>query len=35
MPDFVIENGTHFMVYQNAQKISGIIDQLILNNGIT
>lgn len=34
-PDFVIENGTHFMVYQNAQKISGIIDQLILNNGIT
>jgi len=32
MPDFLIENGTHFMVYQNAKKISGLIDQLILNN---
>ncbi|SFA59516.1 Pimeloyl-ACP methyl ester carboxylesterase [Pedobacter suwonensis] len=32
-PDFVINNGTHFMVYQNAKQISGIIDQLILNNG--
>lgn len=32
-PDFVIENGTHFMVYQHAKKISGIIDELILNNG--
>ncbi|WP_412469254.1 hypothetical protein [Pedobacter sp. KLB.chiD] len=34
MPDFVIENGTHFMVYQNAKEISRIMDQLILNNGI-
>jgi len=34
-PDFVIENGTHFMVYQNANKISVIIDQLILSNEIT
>ncbi|QIL42466.1 alpha/beta hydrolase [Pedobacter sp. HDW13] len=30
-PDFVIENGTHFMVYQNAVEISGIINQIILN----
>lgn len=30
-PDFVIQNGSHFMVYQNAQEISGIIDQIILN----
>ncbi|RLJ74705.1 alpha/beta hydrolase [Pedobacter alluvionis] len=29
-PDFVIENGTHFMVYQNAKEISGIIDKLLL-----
>ena len=29
-PDFVIENGTHFMVYQNASEISGIIDKLLL-----
>ena len=29
-PDFVIENGTHFMVYQNAEEISGIIDKLLL-----
>nr|WP_315418911.1 alpha/beta hydrolase [uncultured Pedobacter sp.] len=29
-PDFVIENGTHFMVYQNAVEISGIIDKLLL-----
>jgi len=29
-PDFVIENGTHFMVYQNAAEISGIIDKLLL-----
>ncbi|WP_316847519.1 alpha/beta hydrolase [Pedobacter psychrodurus] len=28
-PDFVIENGTHFMVYQNAEEISGIIDGII------
>lgn len=28
-PDFVINNGTHFMVYQNAVEISGIIDALI------
>lgn len=34
IPDFVIENGTHFMVYQNAKIISGIIDDLILNHGI-
>lgn len=31
-PDFVIENGTHFMVYQNAEEISGIIDGIIFNN---
>lgn len=31
IPDFVIENGTHFMVYQHAREISDIIDQLILN----
>jgi len=29
-PDFMIENGTHFMVYQNAKEISGIIDKLLL-----
>lgn len=29
-PDFVIENGTHFMVYQNAAEISRIIDKLLL-----
>ncbi|QNN40098.1 alpha/beta fold hydrolase [Pedobacter roseus] len=29
-PDFVIENGTHFMVYQNAVEISGIINKLLL-----
>lgn len=29
-PDFVIENGTHFMIYQNASEISGIIDKLLL-----
>jgi len=29
-PDFVIENGSHFMVYQNAAEISGIIDKLLL-----
>ncbi|WP_051584664.1 hypothetical protein [Pedobacter jeongneungensis] len=29
-PDFVIENGTHFMVYQNAEEISGIINKLLL-----
>ncbi|TCD26884.1 alpha/beta hydrolase [Pedobacter psychrodurus] len=34
MPDFVIQNGTHFMVYQNAEEISGIIDGIILNNEI-
>ena len=28
-PDFVIENGTHFMVYQNAKEISEIIDKLL------
>ncbi|MBB6238860.1 pimeloyl-ACP methyl ester carboxylesterase [Pedobacter sp. AK013] len=33
-PDFVIENGTHFMVYQNAQQISGIIDSIVLNSEI-
>lgn len=30
-PDFIIKNGTHFMVYQNAEEISGIIDQIILD----
>jgi len=30
-PDFVIENGTHFMVYQNAAEISDIISELILS----
>ena len=30
-PDFVIENGTHFMVYQNAAEISEIINKLIIN----
>lgn len=29
-PDFVIKNGTHFMVYQNAVEISGIINKLLL-----
>jgi pimeloyl-ACP methyl ester carboxylesterase len=29
-PDFVINNGTHFMVYQNAVEISGIINKLLL-----
>lgn len=29
-PNFIIENGTHFMVYQNAEEISGIIDKIIL-----
>jgi len=29
-PDFVIEKGTHFMVYQNAAEISGIIDKLLM-----
>jgi len=33
-PDFMIENGTHFMVYQNAGEISGIIDQIVLNSAI-
>ncbi|MDQ0965531.1 pimeloyl-ACP methyl ester carboxylesterase [Flavobacterium sp. W4I14] len=33
-PDFVIENGTHFTVYQNAQEISGIINTIILNSEI-
>jgi len=33
-PDFVIQNGTHFMVYQNAQEVSGIINRVILNNEI-
>jgi hypothetical protein len=31
-PDFVIENGTHFMVYQNAGEISGIINKLLCNS---
>ena len=29
-PDFIIVNGTHFMVYQNAEEISGIINKLLL-----
>lgn len=33
-PDFVIENGTHFMVYQNAAEISRIIDLIVLKGGI-
>ncbi|MDQ0638796.1 pimeloyl-ACP methyl ester carboxylesterase [Pedobacter sp. W3I1] len=33
-PDFIIENGTHFMVYQNAKEISGIIDRIVLNSEI-
>ena len=33
-PDFVINGGTHFMVYQNAKEISGIIDQIVLKGGI-
>ncbi|KRT14269.1 hypothetical protein ASU31_19845 [Pedobacter ginsenosidimutans] len=33
-PDFIIENGTHFMVYQNAEEVSGIINRVILNNEI-
>ncbi|MGM9479269.1 alpha/beta hydrolase [Pedobacter sp. GSP4] len=28
-PDFVIQNGSHFMVYQNAKEISEIIDRVI------
>ena len=31
-PDYIIENGTHFMVYQNATEISGIIDKIILDS---
>lgn len=30
-PDYIIENGTHFMVYQNAVEISGIIDHILDN----
>ena len=33
-PDFVIKNGTHLMVYQNADEISGIIDGIIFNSKI-
>ncbi|WP_343522085.1 alpha/beta hydrolase [Pedobacter sp.] len=33
-PDFVIQKGTHFMVYQNAREISEIIDEMILNSKI-
>lgn len=28
-PDFIIKNGTHFMVYQNAAEISSIIEKII------
>ncbi|MFW0717950.1 alpha/beta fold hydrolase [Pedobacter sp. N23S346] len=28
-PDFLIQNGTHFMVYQNAKEISELIDKLV------
>ena len=31
-PDYIIENGTHFMVYQNATEISEIIDKIILDS---
>ncbi len=34
-PDFIIENGTHFMVYQNAREISRIIDRLVSITGPT
>lgn len=29
-PDFIIENGSHFMVYQKAVEISAIIERLLL-----
>ncbi len=28
--DFEINNGTHFMVYQNAEEISEIINKLLM-----
>lgn len=28
-PDFKIKNGTHFMVYQNAEEISTLLNDLI------
>lgn len=31
-PDVIIQGGTHFMVYQNAEEISEIINDLILEN---
>ncbi|MCZ4245755.1 alpha/beta fold hydrolase [Pedobacter punctiformis] len=30
-PDFVIKNGGHFMVYQNAEEISTLINTLLIN----
>lgn len=30
-PNFIIKNGTHFMVYQNAEEISEIINKLIFS----
>ncbi|MFC3563064.1 alpha/beta fold hydrolase [Pedobacter jamesrossensis] len=31
-PNFLIKNGTHFMVYQNASEISGLINDLIIKS---
>jgi len=31
-PDFLIKNGTHFMIYQKADEISTLINNLILKN---
>ena len=31
-PDYLIKNGTHFMVYQNAKEISYLIDDIILKS---
>ena len=33
-PDFVINNGTHFMVYQHAEEISAIINKLVIEENI-
>jgi len=30
IPDYVIQNGTHFMVYQNASEISEILNKHLL-----
>lgn len=31
-PNFVVKNGTHFMVYQNAEEISNLINDIILKS---